>query len=303
MKLRIEPEGMHYYCRKSGTHILLDEIETKPSSYSIAPRTVSIAITDECDFSCSYCYVSLRDRYLSKDEIIFFCKELDKYGTLDVAFGGGEPTLHPDLHEICETLWAETQLGISITTHGHNLNEEYISRLKDNISFVRISIDGLEPVYSQLRKRPLKSLLPNLTLLTGKIPFGVNAVINRLTIKSLDDLRDLAFQYGAVELLLLPMWHKGKYVLTNDEWRILNDWIKFNYEKVPIRISSEAKKFLNLPFLFDSSGWDNDYSFIGIDRTLRKNSFVKEGLAIENYDTFRDLLVDFRSNLELHETV
>lgn len=297
MKERVEPQGLHFYCRKSGTHVLFDEVETKPENYSIAPRTVSIAITDECDFSCSYCYVNLRDRYLSKEDIIAYCKQLDNYGTFDVAFGGGEPTLHPDLVEICQTIWEETKLGISITTHGHNLNSEYISKLKGNISFVRVSIDGIEPVYSKLRKKPLEQLLPNLRLLSGQIPFGINAVVNKLTIRHLDDLKKLFQDFGAFELLLLPMWHKGKFVLSPKEWGVLNDWIAENHKEIPIRVSSEAKSYLTLPFLFDSAEWDNDYGFIGIDRTFRRNSFVRNGLSIKDYSSFESMLKEWRSSI------
>ncbi|WP_312173024.1 radical SAM protein [Chryseobacterium sp.] len=297
MKARLEPQGLHYYCRKSGTHVLFDEIKTNPKNYSLAPRTVSIAITDECDFTCSYCYVNLQDRYLNKEEVINFCKELDKHGTFDIALGGGEPTLHPDLIEICETIWTQTNLGISITTHGHNLNADYISRLKGFISFIRVSIDGIEPIYSKLRKKPLDNLLPNLKMLKGNIPFGINAVINKLTVNKLDDLKSLFYEYDAFELLLLPMWHKGKFVLTEDDWLILNDWIKKNHSLLPIRVSSEAKKYLNLPYLFDSEDWDNDYGFIGIDKTLRKNSFTRDGLNIKKYDTFSNLLTDWRDSL------
>jgi MoaA/NifB/PqqE/SkfB family radical SAM enzyme len=297
MKARVEPQGLHYYCRKSGTHILLDEVKTKPSAYSIAPRTVSVAITDECDFTCSYCYVNLKDRYLKKEDIISYCKQLDKFGTFDIAFGGGEPTLHPDLIEICETIWKETKLGISITTHGHNLSEDFISKLKDNLSFIRVSIDGIEPIYSQLRKKPLDNLLPKLKLLSGQIPFGINAVINKLTVNHLDNLKTLFLEYGAFELLLLPMWHKGKYVLTDNEWSTLKQWIEKNHKEIPIRISSESKKYLKLPFLFDTDEWDNDYGFIGIDKTLRKNSFTKDGLSIDQYDTFELLLTDWRNTI------
>ncbi|WP_374461817.1 radical SAM protein [Chryseobacterium taeanense] len=297
MKARLEPQGLHYYCRKSGTHVLFDEIKTSPKNYSLAPRTVSIAITDECDFTCSYCYVNLQDRYLNKEEVINFCKELDKHGTFDIALGGGEPTLHPDLIEICETIWTQTNLGISITTHGHNLNADYISRLKGFISFIRVSIDGIEPIYSKLRKKPLDNLLPNLKMLKGNIPFGINAVINKLTVTKLDDLKSLFYEYDAFELLLLPMWHKGKFVLAEDDWLILNDWIKKNHSLLPIRVSSEAKKYLKLPYLFDSEDWYNDYGFIGIDKTLRKNSFTRDGLDIKKYDTFSNLLSDWRDSL------
>ncbi|MBL7902996.1 MAG: radical SAM protein [Bacteroidia bacterium] len=299
MKSRIEPQGLHYYDRKSGTHILLDEIKTRSSAYSLAPRTVSIAITDECDLTCSYCYVNLKDSFLSKEDIILYCKQLDRFGTFDIAFGGGEPTLHPDLIEICNTIWKETNLGISITTHGHHLNEDYILKLKDNLSFIRVSIDGIEPIYSQLRKRPLDNLLPKLKLLSGQIPFGINAVINKLTVNHLDDLKSLFLEYGGFELLLLPMWHKGKFVLTDNEWSTLNQWIENNHKEIPIRISSESKKYLKLPFLFDNDEWDNDYGFIGIDKTLRKNSFTKEGISIGQYDTFELLLTDWRNTVSV----
>lgn len=301
MKCRIEPGGIHYYCRKSGTHVLLDEVLTKPEEYTIAPRTVSIALTDECDFTCSYCYVNLRDRYLKKEEIISYCKQLDKLGSFDVAFGGGEPTLHPDLIEICQTIWNETKLGISITTHGHNLTDEIIQELKDNISFIRVSIDGIEPIYSRLRHRPLENLLPNLRAMKGQIPFGINTIVNKLTVNNLDDLKPLFFEYEAFELLLLPMWHKGKYVLSEDDWLVLNNWIERNHKDIPIRISNTAKKYLNLPFLFDNAEWDNDYCFIGIDKTLRKDSFTNHGFNIEQYDNFESLLIDWRkSYCEVH---
>lgn len=296
MKMRIEPEGIHYYCRKSGTHILFDEIKTASSNFSIAPRTMSIAITNECDFSCSYCYVNLQDQYLAKERIIEYCKQLDKLGTFDIAFGGGEPTLHPDLPYICKTLWNETGLGISITTHGHLLTFELIEQLKGNISFIRISIDGVEPIYSKLRKKPLAPLLANLSNLRDKIPFGINTVVNKLTLAGLDDVKKLASDYGAFELLLLPMWHNGKYVLNESDWQKLSDWINLNHTTIPIRISSDAAKFMNVPILFDASTQEKEYAFIGIDSTFRENSFTRTGLAIADYPSLKDLLLEWKAS-------
>lgn len=290
MKVRVEPQGIHYYDRKSGTHILFDEVKPTKNQFSVAPRTVSIAITDECDFRCSYCYVNLKDRYLPKEIIISLCKQLDKLGTFDVAFGGGEPTLHPDLITICSEIWNNTELGISITTHGHNLTEQHIQQLKNVISFIRVSIDGVEPIYSKLRKKPLSKLLPNLELLSGQIPFGINTVVNKLTVENLGAVKELFLRYNAFELLLLPMWHKGSFALTEREWIILNNWILENYQEIPIRVSIEAKPFLNLPFLFPDEEWDNDYAFIGIDKTFRKNSFTREGKQISDEQTLENIL-------------
>jgi len=290
MKLRIEPEGLHFYSRKSGTHLLIDEIKTKESDYSIAPRAVSIAITDECDFSCSFCYVNLRDRYLSKNKIISICKELDELGTLDIAFGGGEPTLHPDLAEICKTVWNETKLGISITTHGHNLTDELINQLQSNISLIRVSIDGIEPYYSKFRDKPLSELLPRLKKLNGKIPFGINMVVNSLTISHLDEIKKLVKEYNAIELLLLPMYVKEKFTLKEKEWIGLNNWINENKDEIPIRISVEAKQYLELPYLFDNERWDKDYGSISIDLKFKDNSFTEEGIDMKDFDSMKDIL-------------
>lgn len=289
MKCRVEPQGLHFYDRVKGLHVLLDEFSPDKSECSVSPRTVSIAITDECDFRCSYCYVNLRDRYMSTDRVIDYCSQLDKLGTFDVALGGGEPTLHPDLPLICNTIWKETGLGLSITTHGHNITGDLLSSLLGNVSIIRISIDGLEPVYSQLRKRPLSELLPKLKLLSGVIPFGINMVVNKLTIHQLDNIKKLCYEYGASELLLLPMWHKGKFVLNPSEWEILNQWINANYLNIQLRISSEAREFISSPYLFTSDAWYKDYGFIGIDDTFRVNSFTRTGISINEFDSLEEV--------------
>ncbi|MFA4852170.1 MAG: radical SAM protein [Bacteroidales bacterium] len=286
MKVRIEPDGVHCYDRVSGLHILIDEIKTNLDHYSLAPRTVSIAITDKCDFECSYCHVNLKNNFLEKDVIINYCKTLDNFGTFDIAFGGGEPTLHPDLIEICQQVWNETNLGISITTHGHHLSPDKINSLMGRISLLRFSIDGIEPIYSQLRHKPLKNLIKVLEYTNGKIPIGFNTVVNSLTIKGLDELLEFAIQYKIAELLLLPMINKGRTSLKDNEWNYLSEWINRNKDKVPLRISIFGKENLHVPLLFNSDYWDSDYAFIGADKIFRENSYEKQGIEIKyNFDT------------------
>ncbi|GEP98117.1 radical SAM protein [Chitinophaga cymbidii] len=296
MKLRFEPQGLHYYCRRSGLHILFDEVKIEKSAFSIAPRTISIAITDKCDFSCSYCYVNLKDKFLSKNDIIKYCKQLDKLGTFDVALGGGEPTLHPDIVSICREIWLETGMGISITTHGHHLNEKFIEEIKDYVSFVRISIDGPEPIYSQLRNKKLHDLLPKLRLLKGHVPFGINTVINKLTLPYLEDVKIMLIEYGAFELLLLPMLNKGKFVLNENDWDVLNNWIERNYQVIPIRTSVDAEEFLKQPFLFSGQKQETDYGFIGIDGKYRRNSFSNEGIRIDAYNSLEQMLLSINAD-------
>ncbi|MGZ5579026.1 MAG: radical SAM protein [Methylobacter sp.] len=130
MKLRRGPDGIHLFDRKSGTNILIDEQIPLMSSWTNCPRQVSIALTNACDLKCAHCYALKRRAQLSKEQVKHWMAELDETGCFGIGFGGGEPTLHPDLVEPCQFGQRETGLAISLTTHGHRLTDSLISQLR-----------------------------------------------------------------------------------------------------------------------------------------------------------------------------
>lgn len=277
MKLRTESQGYHFYDRKTGLHFLFDEL--KPlGELTFSPRTVSIALTNNCNANCSFCHITKGELYLDKNFVINICKALDKIGTFDIALGGGEPLLHPELVEICKTVWRETKLGISITTNGQLLTSEFIDELKNNISFLRVSIDSVnEACYNKIRNFSLSSIKDNISLLSGKIPFGLNMVITNETIKELDDILRFAMTTGAEELLLLPVIKDGKFDLTSNEWEILENWITKNHEKFPIRILEQARKKIKIPILFMDDDYYMDYLYLSPDKQIKVSSYEKKG--------------------------
>src|SRR5262249_49086933 len=204
MNLRKKSRGLHLYDRISGLHILADEVRIPGEERDEGPEVISIAVTNICDLSCSFCYAPKSRHMLSVQEIIHWCRELDHLGTLEVAFGGGEPTLFPGLAEACQTIWSETKLGISITTHGHHLNQRLWENLKGFVSIVRVSIDAPEPSYSSIRGLPLAGAIKNIRQIEGQVPIGINTVVNANTLGSLDELAMVVGDLGAVDWLLLP---------------------------------------------------------------------------------------------------
>lgn len=297
MKLRIEQCGLHYFDRTTGIHLLIDEIITEEIDYSIAPRTLSIAITNDCNANCPFCHVTKGQDYLPKEFIINTSKSVDDFGCFDIAIGGGEPLLHPDLAEICQTIWKETELGISLTTNGKLLNNSIIDSLTGSVSFIRISIDSAnEEKYHELRGFPLSTIKENILKLNNRIQYGINMVITEDTINELDEMLDFAKSIGADELLLLPLTDKGKIALGKNNMKKLEEWITINYTKFPIKILEQAREFIDIPILFEDDGYYSDYLYLSAKKKLQRSSYTNEGLNVE-IDNIENLLKDWRKGI------
>lgn len=290
MKLRLEPGGYHYYDRKTGIHCLLDEIIPKKSEYSYAPRTLSIAITNNCNTNCKFCHIEKGNDFISIDFIIKLCKKLDCLGTFDIAIGGGEPLTHPGLIDICKEIWTKTELGVSITTNGQLLTSDLIDNLKNYVSFIRISIDTPDnDLYSKYRQFPLKKLLNNIISLKGKIPFGINTVINNETVKQLNKIIPFAKSIGAEEILILPEIKENNFVLNKQEWLFLQNWILENFDCFPLKIIDRARGYLNIPVLFKDDAYYQDYLYLSADKILKTNSYETNGKKINISEIDRQL--------------
>ena len=294
MKLRIEPHGYHFFDRNSGLHFLLDEIDTSKETHSSSPRTISIAITNDCNANCKFCHVPKGNTYLNKDFVISFCKTIDRLGTFDIAIGGGEPLLHKDFIEICKTIWSETELGISITTNGQLINEHLVDEIKDYISFMRISVDTVKHErYKQIRNYNFIDLENNIQKLKDKIPFGINMVIDSNTIYELDEMKDFAKSIGSEEILLLPIIKNNKFQFDKTEWKKLEIWINNNFEDFPLRILEYARGYMDIPVLFSDDNYYSDYLYLSPERILKKTSYSSGGKKLE-IDNITDTLIEMK---------
>src|SRR6478752_1734712 len=204
MRTGFGPDGIHLFDRTTGLNVLADEVQVPPETWSRAPRQVSVAVANTCDLSCAYCYAPKQRAQLSPQQLCDWMDELDEAGCLGVGFGGGEPTLYRHLDDVCAYAATHTRLAVTITTHGHRWNTDLVKRLRGTVNFVRISVDGVEATYERLRRRSFATLCQRIELISGAFPIGVNCVVNADTVGDLGALAELAANYGALELLLLP---------------------------------------------------------------------------------------------------
>lgn len=85
--------------------IRLDETMARDAKRSTLPELVDIKITDYCPFGCSFCYQgsTKEGKHANIYEVLNTLNSLAKLQVFEVAFGGGEPTLHPDFVRIMTT--------------------------------------------------------------------------------------------------------------------------------------------------------------------------------------------------------
>ena len=294
MKARNDPNGIHLFDRKSGWNILIDEVNTSASKYSLAPRQVSIALTNICDLKCEFCYAPKNNAFLEFDTLKKWLKELDNNGALGVGFGGGEPTLHKQFVDICNFIHEETSLATTFTTHGHHINDKLLKKIENSVQYIRFSMDGVYETYESLRKRSFSSFLGALSRVRNTIPFGINYVVNDYTSSQLSSAVSIVEEHGGRELLLLPQRQTSKVAnISSIAEMHLQEFIE-NY-KGPVRLSI-GSDINSIPTCNPFSNYRDDiYDYAHIDAlgNLKYNSFDLFGVKIKSkgvIPTITDLL-------------
>ena len=281
MKKRIGPDGIHFFDRTTGNNILIDECLLPKSEWSLAPRQVSIALTNICDLHCKFCYAPKIKATLSFDYLKKWLKEIDQLGTLGVGFGGGEPTLYPKFAQLCEFAANETDLAVTFTTHGHRLNDDLLAVLKGYVHFIRISIDGVGATYEKFRGRKFDKLIERIERTRQITSLGFNVVINDLTIQELDKVTEIAEKFDISEVLLLPQQAtetvKG---LSKDSYEQMTKWIEGYGGETRLTISDIGleSNFICNPLLMETGL--NAYAHIDALGLLKSSSYSNIGQQI-----------------------
>jgi MoaA/NifB/PqqE/SkfB family radical SAM enzyme len=173
-----------------------------------ASRRIVIELTNICNLHCSYC---LRDdEALYQTRARFFPTELlrnilrdarEAAGVSHVSFTGGEPTLHPHLGEILETVGAEG-MRASFVTNGWHFDRVWpaLDANRAAVSVVSFSVDGATREAHD-RWRGQGSFDRVIRAITrcrmGGIPFAVKGVIRRDIVPQIQELVLLAARMGA----------------------------------------------------------------------------------------------------------
>lgn len=283
LKVRAGPCGIHIFNRTTGANILLEEVQVPARMWATAPRQISVALTNSCDLRCPYCYAPKNNSVLDSMRLIEWLNELDLNGCLGVGFGGGEPTLHPELASLCHYTTQYTGLAVTFTTHAHKLNDRIAADLKGNVHFIRVSMDGVGATYETLRGRAFSSLCHKLDIVRALAPFGINFVVNSSTIAELDIAVGFAAEMGATEFLLLPERPvHGRPGIDTRTIEQLQTWLNSYAGTIPLRISeSGAGKLAACVDPLSRETGLRAYAHIDASGVLKRSSYDESGVLID----------------------
>jgi sulfatase maturation enzyme AslB (radical SAM superfamily) len=281
MKVRVGPAGIHAFDRVTGLNLLIDEARAPSSCWAAAPRSVSIALTNACDLHCPYCYAPKKPATLDLGKLCGWLCDLDSTGCLGVGFGGGEPTLCGHLPSLCQFVAHSTRMAVTFTTHGHRLDSELAAALRGSVHFIRVSMDGVGPTYSALRGRSFDALMTKIAIVRDLCPFGINFVVNAQTVNDLDRAIEVADQFSASEVLLLPEQAvNGRPGIDEATAERLHGWV--DRYTGPVRLTVSTGGSDGLPTcdpLLEEVGL-RAYAHIDAAGVLKRSSYEDTGVEI-----------------------
>jgi MoaA/NifB/PqqE/SkfB family radical SAM enzyme len=158
-----------------------------------APRVVQFGITNACNLACTFCSrdVEARSEW-TVDTAFELLRDLDRDGTLEVAFGGGEPLVFKGFAGLVERLVRETSLAVSFTTNGLRLTDDVAAKLAPHVGQARLSVyDDVDHV------RPIE------VLVRSGARFGVNYLVTPARLPMLEARIFELAALGCRDVLLL----------------------------------------------------------------------------------------------------
>lgn len=123
------------------------------------PELVDLKISNYCPFGCSFCYQSStrEGKHADINRLKKIVDLLSECGVFEIALGGGEPSLYPDLIELIDYI-NEKGMSVSLTTFNYKIfnNKKLYERFLENkISSIGFSVHKAEDVH-KLKKLKTK---------------------------------------------------------------------------------------------------------------------------------------------------
>jgi len=175
---------------------------------------MEIYLTDICNLTCVFCNIwtkSLVKPTMDLAQIKFLFRQAWYMGVQYVGYSGGEPLLHRDFSEVIR-LGKVFGFRQHVTTNATIVTKEKAEAMAESCQGVGVSIDGIGPVFEEIRRTPWRNVERGLNLLIDAgVPVSLGLVI---TARNIDNVRDVMRYADDRELELgVQPYNKGGIVM------------------------------------------------------------------------------------------
>jgi len=226
-----------FYPDKQGTTIRQIDTDLLYGEDTV-PELLDISLLKFCDFGCPYCYQEAsieRAQKLTLQDLDWlygqFMDELSR--PYQVAYGGGEPTLHPQFTEILKLTY-DYKIVPNYTTNGTNLTDKVLQATDDYCG-------GIAVTYHEWKPEPFWKAIERLKLLSDKTQKNAHIIVTKQNLHKLSTYIKQILDTGVIDFVVLLEFHpvgRGK----NFDRLILNPSDKA--ELVKILSSTDLKHYL-----------------------------------------------------------
>jgi len=208
----VEPSDALRYGRESRSlpsHLLQFSSDKRP--------VVVWNVTRRCNLKCIHCYAHAKDsafkNELTTDEGKAVLDDLAQFGVPVILFSGGEPVMRKDLPELAHYA-VEHGMRAVISTNGTLITPEKARLFKEiGLSYVGISIDGMEEVNDRFRgvKGAFQNALNGIrNCQEAGIKVGLRFTINKLNAAEIPAIFDLVEDMNVPRICFYHLVYAGR---------------------------------------------------------------------------------------------
>ncbi|MFC1840821.1 12,18-didecarboxysiroheme deacetylase [Thermodesulfobacteriota bacterium] len=208
----VEPSDALRYGRKSSelpSHLLQFSEDKKP--------VVVWNVTRACNLKCVHCYARATEKSFEKelttDQARTVLDDLADFGVPVVLFSGGEPLVRPDLADLADYAVKKGMRAV-ISTNGTLITKEKADDLKKiGLSYVGVSLDGMEEVNDHFRKKKgaFKAAMDGIrNCLDAGLKVGLRFTISRLNKDQISPVFDLLEEMDIPRVCFYHLVYAGR---------------------------------------------------------------------------------------------
>ncbi len=186
-------------------HLVIPSEAWPAQAYLRAPETVHWAVTYNCHFHCPDCYARRHRKRESGEmntaEAHRAVAVLADWGVFQLAIGGGEPCLRPDLPVLASAA-AQLGMAVHITTGEAELPKKMVEKLSPSVQVLQFSINEHRLVEEP--EKEMDRLRHGLQMAAGAgLKTGANLKVSKTTLANFKLILDRLAECGFNSITLL----------------------------------------------------------------------------------------------------